>query len=182
MNSRTTDHPSKRQAQPPPTPAIRGAALAVGGLAALFAATVLFCAGCATSPSTATPARHFHEASRVNVVLQFSSWEYTFMVQPRYDENGFLRSVRREELGRILDEFHAPREMAVVVIGWTYGPKEINGLVDEWKTVLGGCGFRRAVFVRPNVHDKLNGSLIIDDSILSFASAQAASPTPGAAP
>jgi hypothetical protein len=148
--------------------------------AVLFMTIGLFIAGCSTPEATASRPRRFHEASRADVVLQFSSWNYTFLIQPRYDENGFLRPVRPESIGRLLDRFNVRRDLAVVVIGWTYGPQEINRLVAEWKSVLGGCGFRRAVFLRSHIYNKLNGSLIIDDSTLFPAPAQANSPCAGA--
>lgn len=148
------------------------------GLPALLAILTLSFAGCSTPGSASGKSRHFREASSASVVLQFSSWEYTFMVQPRYDENGFLQPVPRDGLGRVLDQVHASRDLAVVVIGWTYGSNDIEGLVREWKSILGGCGFRRAVLVRPNDSDKLDGSLIIDDSILSVGSEQAAAAAP----
>jgi hypothetical protein len=110
------------------------------------------------------------------VVLQFSSWDYTFMVQPRYDEDGFLRPVRRDTLAQVLDGFKAQRDLAVVVIGWSYSPEDLGNLVAQWKTILGGCGFRRVVFLRSNAYNKLNGSLIIDDSTTSVASAESSPP------
>lgn len=142
----------------------------------------LFLSACATSRKSNEANRRFHESSHANVVLQFSSWDYTFMVQPRYDENGFLRQVRRENLSEVCNQLNVQRDMAVVVIGWTYGKQEMNRVVAEWKSVLGGCGFRRAVFLRSNAYNKLNGSLIIDDSTLSRATAQAPQPFQRAAP
>jgi hypothetical protein len=140
--------------------------------ALLVAALCLFLAGCGTPGSSAGNTRRFHEGSRVDAVLQFSSWDYTFLVKPRYDENGFLRQVRRDNLSQVLERFNVSRGLAVVVIGWSYGPKELDELVAAWKNIMGGCGFRRVVFLRSNAHNELNGSLVIDDSTLSLASAQ----------
>jgi hypothetical protein len=148
---------------------------------ALFCALVCLCvAGCAMSGQATKKVARFHDGSRANVVLQFSSWDYTFMVQPRYDEHGFLRPVRRDSLGQVLDGFKVQRDMAVVVIGWAYSPEDLGRLVAQWKTILGGCGFRRVVFLHSNVYNKLNGSLIIDDSTLSLAAAESPSPFRGA--
>jgi hypothetical protein len=134
-------------------------------------------AGCSTpsSPHAGARAARFHEASRADAVLQFSSWDYTFLVQPRYDENGFLQQVPRDGMNRVFEQMNVRREMAVVVVGWGYNHQELSRLVADWKSILGGCGFRRVVFLRSNASNKLNGSLIIDDSNLSFASAE----TPG---
>jgi hypothetical protein len=139
-------------------------------------------AGCSTPGQPAKRNARFHEASHVDAVLQFSSWEYTFMVKPRYDEEGFLRQVHCETIGQLFDSYHVGRDMAVVVMGWTYAPEDMNRLVAEWKTILRGCGFRRVVFLRSNAYNKLNGSLIIDDSNLSLASAQAAALSRPASP
>jgi hypothetical protein len=61
-----------------------------------------------------------------------------------------------------------------------YSPEDLGRLVAQWKTILGGCGFRRVVFLHSNVYNKLNGSLIIDDSTLSLAAAESPSPFRGA--
>jgi hypothetical protein len=140
-------------------------------LTALSATLGLWVSGCATSQTASDRPRRFHEASRVNAVLQFSSWDYTFLVQPRYQEDGFLLQVRRDKLDQILEGLSVRRDLAVVVIGWSYGPPETTRLVSQWKTILGGCGFRRVVFLRSNVYNQLNGSQIIDDSTLALASA-----------
>ena len=137
----------------------------------VYALAVVCIAGCAASGRK--PVR-FHEGSRANVVLQFSSWDYTFMVQPRYDEDGFLRPVRRDSLNQVCDDFKVPRDMAVVVIGWSYSPEDLGHLVAQWKTILGGCGFRRVVFLHSNAYNRLNGSLVIDDSNSSLAAAGSA--------
>jgi hypothetical protein len=154
-------------------------ALTKAALLTMICASV---AGCSTSWQEGNKTARFHEASHVNVVLQFSSWDYTFMLQPRYDEKGFLKQVRRESIGKVFDGFNVPRDMAVVVIGWTYGTEDLNRLVAEWKSILGGCGFRRVVFLRSNAYNKLNGSLIIDDSNPSLPPTQATPPFQRAAP
>ena len=100
------------------------------------------------------------------------------MVKPRYDEEGFLRQVHRETIGQLFDSYHVGRNMAVGVMGGTYAPEDMNQMVAEWKRILGGCGFRRVVFLRSSAYNKLNGSLIIDDSNPSFSSAQPAAPFP----
>lgn len=147
----------------------------------LITTLCLWMIGCASPGGPGRP-RHFHEASRASVVLQFSSWDYTFLVRPRYDENGFLQQVRRDNINQVFNQFKVRRDMAVVVIGWTYGQHETAELVAEWKSILARCGFRRAVFLRSNIDDRLNGSEVIDDSSLSLAAAAIAPPfgRPGA--
>ncbi len=127
--------------------------------------------GCASTPPANHAARHFHEAKTANVVLQFSSWDYTFLVQPRYDDNGFLLLVPREKVGQVLSQMHvAQRDLAVVVLGWNHGPEQQAKLVTDWKTILGGCGFKRVVVLKSSGSKQIDGSLVIDDSILSGGS------------
>jgi hypothetical protein len=59
------------------------------------------------------------------------------------------------------------------MVGWTYRAEALDHLVAEWKTILGGCGFQRVVFLRADNERELNGSIIIDDSTLALRSAQA---------
>jgi len=131
----------------------------------------LFCllvAGCTSTQNAKHAPRRFHEAASANVVLQFASWEYTFLLRPRYHDNGFLLHVPREKVAQVLDQLQLrQRELAVVVVGWNNGPEELTRLVGEWKTILGGSGFQRVVVVKSTGTKELNGSLIVDDSNLS---------------
>ncbi|HWD93152.1 MAG TPA: hypothetical protein VG938_12480 [Verrucomicrobiae bacterium] len=120
-------------------------------------------------------APHFVDDGSVNAVLQFSSWDYTFLVRPQYLEDGYLQQVRRENLNGIFDQLHVQRGMAVVVVGWTYNGEMLTQLVADWKKILGDCGFQRVVVLRAQLGKKLNGSVIVDDSILHVGSVESAS-------
>jgi len=131
-----------------------------------------FLSGCASTQSSAQANHHFHESKSANVVLQFSSWEYTFLLRPRYDDNGFLLQLPREQIGEVLNRMQVQkRDLAVVVVGWNYGPDQLGKIVTDWKTILGGCGFQRVVVIKSRGGKELNGSLVIDDSNLSGARA-----------
>jgi hypothetical protein len=145
----------------------------------LLAVAALILCGCAATQTGVARPKRFHEASHTDVVLQFSSWEYTFLVRPRWEDNGFLRQVHRESINQVFEQLNVHRDLAVVVIGWNFANQDMERLVAEWKTVLGGCGFRRVVFLRTNAYNELNGSSIIDDSTLSLASAQVPQSFPG---
>lgn len=136
--------------------------------AALLPLVLGLLSGCASTSSSTQSSRRFHEAKAANVVLQFSSWEYTFLLRPRYDDNGFLLQVPREKIGQVFSQMNVQkRDLAVVVVGWSYAPDQLRKLVAEWKTVLGGCGFQRVVVVKSSGSKEIDGSLVIDDSILS---------------
>lgn len=139
------------------------------GLLSLMGALL---SGCASTPASGHASRHFHEAKAANVVLQFSSWDYTFLLQPRYDDNGFLLQVPREKVGQVFKQMNVQkRDLAVVVIGWNYAPAQLEKLVADWKTILGGCGFQRVVMLKSSGSKQIDGSLVIDDSNLSGGSA-----------
>ena len=152
------------------------------GKAVLGLAFVLTLVSCSTTGMRVTQmkddaAPHFTEESSVNAVLQFSSWEYTFLVRPQALEDGFLQQIHRDNLDGILGRLHVKRGTAVVVVGWTYNGEQLNKLVSDWKSILGGCGFQRVVVLRAQLGNKLNGSVIVDDSILHVGSVE--SPTRG---
>jgi hypothetical protein len=134
----------------------------VGGL-------LLGCDATSSSPSRASGAKsHFRDARSANVVLQFSSWEYTFMLQPRYDDNGFLLQVPRAKVGQVLSQLNVhKRDLAVVVIGWNYDSEQLHKLVTDWKLILFDCGFQRVVLIKSRRDKELNGAWVIDDSLLS---------------
>jgi hypothetical protein len=141
--------------------------------AALLPLLCLVISGCATHKS---PPR-FHEAAQANAVLQFSSWDYTFLLQPRYDDNGFLRQVPRDHVAEIFDQINLQqRDLAVVIIGWNRDGQELRQLAADWNSILRDCGFRRVVLVRSQRGGsikRLNGSYIIADSSSSFQTAKA---------
>ena len=152
--------------------------LFVVGKAVLLLSFVVFVSSCSTVktsygiyPSDPYGSRFQDEAS-VNAVLQFSSWDYTFLVRPQYLEGRYLQQVRRENIGKVFDQLHVQRGTAAVVVGWTYNGEVLNDVVSQWKTILNRCGFRRVVILRAQMGDSLNGSLIIDDTSTHLGSIQ----------
>src|SRR5580765_6972812 len=115
------------------------------GKAVLILVFVLSVAGCSTETiigsQAAKTSERFHDEASVNAVLRFSSWDYTFLVQPQYIEDGYLQQVRRDNIRGIFDKLKVPRGTAVVVVGWTYSGETLDKLVADWKSILDGCGF-----------------------------------------
>ena len=153
------------------------------GKAVLVLAFVLSFAGCATQKMELTTygnggdnsGPQFTEEGSVNAVLQFSSWDYTFLTRPQYAESGYLQQVHRETLNDVLNRYNVRRGMAVVVVGWTYNGDDLKKLVKDWNGILDGCGFQRVVVLRAQLGNKLNGSVIVDDSILHVGSVESSS-------
>ena len=142
----------------------------------LGAVLILSVAGCSTtsSPESFDSSQRFHDESSVNAVLHFASWDWTFLVKPEYSENGFLGRVRPDNLNHVFDQLNVRRGTAAVVVGWTYNGEALDKLVADWKSILGRCGFQRVVILRAQDENRLNGSVIIDDSILHVGSVQSA--------
>ncbi|HXT13318.1 MAG TPA: hypothetical protein VN873_17305 [Candidatus Angelobacter sp.] len=153
--------------------------LYVVGKAVLGLALVLSFSSCST-PTTSTIADnvpHFHDDGSVNAVLQFSSWDYTFLIRPKYLDHGYLEQVNRGNLGKVLNQMNVQRGTAVVVVGWTYNGPQLEHLVSDWKNILGGCGFQRVVVLRAQWDPaKLDGSVIVDDSTLHVGSIESSAP------
>ena len=142
------------------------------GKAVLGLAFMLFISSCATGSKVADNSPKFHEDKSVNAVLQFSSWDYTFLTRPRFADGGYLKLVNRGNVVQVLDEMKVQRGTAVVTIGWTYNGEVLDKVVADWKTVLGKYGFQRVVILRAQWGDVLNGSIIIDDSNTHVSSVQ----------
>lgn len=136
--------------------------------AACLALCCLGLSGC-VAPSSSP---RFHDAAAASVVLQFRTWDYIFLTQPDYRENGFQQIMQRDEVGAVFDRLHVPRNLAVVVVGWTYQGGDLDRVIADWKAILGHSGFQRVVILRPGAYGRLNGSLIVEDSTLSTASAR----------
>lgn len=143
----------------------------------LGVALLLSLLSCTTNTSEVfdTGSKRFHDESQVNAVLQFSSWDWTFLVRPEYSNNGFLERVRPENINQVLNQLNVPRGTAAVLVGWTYSGETLDKLVADWKTILGRCGFQRVVILRTRDDNRLNGSVIIDDSILHISSVKSPS-------
>jgi hypothetical protein len=152
--------------------------LFVVGRAVLLLSSLVFVSSCSTGSKSYgiypndESARHFADDSSVNAVLQFSSWDYTFLVRPQFVEGGYLQMVRRENVGQVLDQMKVRRGTAAVVVGWTYNGEALDHVVSDWKTILNRCGFQRVVILRAQLGETLNGSVIIDDSSRRLGSVQ----------
>jgi len=147
------------------------------GKAVLSLSFLIFVSSCATTSSTSQAVDNspkFHEEKSVNAVLQFSSWDYTFLTRPRYADGGYLKLVNRGNVVQVLDEMKVQRGTAVVTVGWTYKGEVLDKVVSDWKTILGSYGFQRVVILRAQWGDVLNGSIIIDDSNTHIGSVQTA--------
>src|SRR5258708_34612650 len=130
---------------------------AVLGLALFLSVASCSTTGMKVTAQTDDSATKFVDEGSVNAVLQFSSWEYTFLVRPQYTEDGFLQQIHRENLEGILNRLNVRRGTVVVVIGWSYNGEALNKLVSDWKTILGSCGFQRVVGLEAQLGNKLNG-------------------------
>ena len=138
----------------------------------LLAVFSLFIAGCATTQQSASNVRRFNEARSASVVLRFSSWDYTFLVQPFYcDNGGFLQQLKHDDIRPTVQRLNVSHDMAVVTVGWNYQDEVLDKVVSDWKSILDGCGFRRIVFLRATADQSLNGAVVIEDSQQQFASA-----------
>ena len=142
------------------------------GKAVLSLSFVVFVSSCATTSQVSDNLPHFNDDKSANAVLQFSSWDYTFLTRPRYAEGGYLKVVSRGNIEQALKEMDVQRGTAVVTIGWTYRGEVLDKVVADWKTILGHYGFQRVVFLRAQWGDVLNGSVIIDDSNTHVGSVQ----------
>jgi hypothetical protein len=144
------------------------------GKAVLGLSFVMFVSSCATTSKVADASPKFHDEKSVNAVLQFSSWDYTFITRPRYADGGYLKVVRRDNIEQVLNEMNVQHGTAVVTVGWTYKGETLDKVVSDWKTILGSYGFQRVVILRAQWGDVLNGSIIIDDSNTHVGSVQTA--------
>jgi hypothetical protein len=122
----------------------------------------LILSGCLEVPEDKSP--RFHDASRVSVVFEYNSPEYVFMIKPACRQNGFLRQIHHPELPGLLNEMHVQRELAVVSLPWSCGGAMLRAVVDDWKKLLGGCGFRQVVFVRNPGSENLEGAVLVEVS------------------
>jgi len=130
--------------------------------AALLSIVCLILSSCQSSQPDNRP--RFHEEASADVVLQFSRWDYIFMIRHDYREDGFQYQLNRETLGQAFDRMQVQRGMAVVMIGWLYDENQMAGLVAEWNLILKSHGFRRVVCVHPTGDKMIDGAVIIDDS------------------
>ena len=119
--------------------------------------------GCYTPPVPKNTGRAFHETASTDVVLLFYSWNSFFIIHPEYRDNGFRRSLEPRDLDAAFESLKIRRDMAVVLIGWSYDDRDMRQIVKGWRSLLVPRGFRRIVCVYGDDNDKLDGLPIIDD-------------------
>jgi hypothetical protein len=133
--------------------------------AALLPVITLSVSGCYTPPEAVDNLPKFRESASASVVVRFYRWDHLLLVQPEYRDAGFLRPLKREDIGPAFNSLHVRRDMAVVVLGFNYQPGEQREIVEAWKVMLREQGFRRIVCLRSNDDSKkLNGLSVIEDS------------------
>lgn len=129
----------------------------------------LLCAICFGASSCYTPsprvegATLFQEGDSADVVLLFHHWQNIFMLRPELRDGPFRRLLDIRDLESTLKSLRGQREMAVVLIGWGYDPRDMADIVRTWRSVLEPQGFQRVVCIYGGEDEKLNGSPIIDD-------------------
>lgn len=113
---------------------------------------------------------HFHEAAATDMVLRFYRWDSIYMTKPQTRENGFLPILSRDDIARQVQRHNIARNLAVVVVGFTYSIDPGSPLVRDWKAILGEQGFRRVVFLRAsgNDLDRIDGLPILLDTAIAL--------------
>lgn len=128
----------------------------------------LLAGGCAAphpsvSETTDTSAR-FNEGAQANVIVDFNSWNYTYLNKPEVSDGPYRREVSTNEISLILEAQHVPRHLAVVKVSWLLKGEALRETVERWDTVLHQMKFDRVIFVRPANTPELSGALILHDS------------------
>jgi hypothetical protein len=111
----------------------------------------------------------FRDGKKADVVLHFYRWDTIYMTRPDTRQSGFLPVLSRAQIERELRHRALPRNVAVVVIGHSYSPAQINTLTQEWKNLLGEQGFRRFILLRAGPDFKIDGLPVVEDSAISSA-------------
>ena len=135
-------------------------------LIVLVAAIILV--GCAVhrpvdTASTDTRAR-FGEGAQADVIVDFNSWNYTYLTKPEVTDQGYRRKLSTNEIALILSERHTPRKLAVVKLGWFLNFEALQDAMDCWTAVLHEMNFERIVFVRPGGDREFSGAVIVRDT------------------
>ena len=139
----------------------------------LLGLSLLFSAGCrrpAAGGSEPDPGRFGDPAKAdvadADVVIEFSSWQYSCITRPPVAEGVFAHFMARPELERVLARLAARRNLAVVVCMFDYGPGEEARQQADWSSILSRSGFRRVLFVRQAYEQPLEDAEILRDQRL----------------
>ncbi|HMP83326.1 MAG TPA: hypothetical protein PKA41_11550 [Verrucomicrobiota bacterium] len=96
-------------------------------------------------------------------MILFHRWDIFFIVRPDYREDGFRRPLGVGDLNKAFQDLSVRHNMAVVLVGWNYDPRDMKQIVQGWRSVLGSHGFRRVVCLYGDDSNRLDGAPIIDD-------------------
>ena len=127
---------------------------------------LLLCACTATKPIPQASSARFHERDKADLIVQFTSWQAINITRPDTSDGHFLPFYSRGETERKLAELQTPRNLAVVICNVVYSPEQESANLAEWNSILGGLGYHRAVYVRANSSQNLNGAQILKDNPL----------------
>jgi len=116
--------------------------------------------------------RHFHDAAEADVIVRFYGWNSIHLLRPDVREDGFLPKLDREGVARKLDRPDLGRGLAVVLMGYMFTKAEETQLIHDWDTLFSARGFRRVVLLRASSSDKVDGLLILHDSVMSAIHAE----------
>jgi hypothetical protein len=138
----------------------------IGSLA--LALVVSSLVSCAHTPAQVADTRaRFHDGAAANVVVHFSRWDSIFMLRPDTREDGFLPLLNRDDVAHRIDQAGIGRDLAVVILGYTYTGEQVAELFREWNALLGQHGFRRVVVLRVGRKDEIDGLPVLCDSAIT---------------
>jgi hypothetical protein len=144
-------------------------------ICACMVATSVLCSCSSPTPISADSRARFHDSSSANVILRYYTAERVYLIKPEYREDGYLIDLTPTTLAPAFDRLQVQRNLAVVVLGWSYTDAQLESMAADWKIVLQNLGFKRVVSVRATGRkNDAEEALIISDTRLPEAMAEQA--------
>lgn len=133
--------------------------------------TLLILAFFVTSCATTSGGKRFNESASVNLELRFFRWDSIYMTRPDTRQNGFLPLLSARQVAEEVRRRNLQRNLAVVVVGYTYDAGQTEVLSGQWKKFLAAQGFKRVVLLRAGGGKTIDGLPIIQDLAINAADA-----------
>jgi hypothetical protein len=110
----------------------------------------------------------FRQSAAVNLELRFYAWDSVCITKPDTRENGFMPLLNATEIPQQIERLNPARDLAVVVVGYSYDDQQVREIGAQWYHRLTTSGFQRVVILRGSDALPTAGLPIVFDSAITL--------------
>lgn len=117
---------------------------------------MLLLTSCSTPKSPWATLPRFREQDQANLVVRYYSDDTSYVLKPQKTDGQFLTILNKDAVLEVAKQ-QPGRQLAVVILIHYGAPSEAEKVEQNWKSLLGGAGYQRVVFLRAANGMRVNG-------------------------